>query len=198
MFDIVFPNGNEHEFFGMAQKLGYKGLICVYPSIHAAESIPQYPKNLDVRTAVLAEPKRAFQIKVSGIRTFVHCSDQDRSVLDRGAAHVLYNAEGVQQKDYMHQRGSGLNQVMCALAKKNNIAIGFSFSSILATIGSKRAQLIGRMMQNIMLCRKYQVKTLIGSFATDPWMMRSPHDLQALFAVLGMHPSEAKKSLQGF
>lgn len=198
MFDIVFPDRNEQEFFAMAKRLGYRGLICVYPSEAAATHAPQPPAGLSVRAAVLAEPKRARQFRKRGMLTLVRCSDQDRMVLEQGAADVLFGAEGTQPKDYAHQRGSGLNHVLCQLAHKNRVAIGFCLADILASSGSQRARLLGRMMQNIALCRKYKVRMVIGSFAADPWKMRSPHDLQAFFAVLGMHPAEAKDAMAGF
>lgn len=198
MFDIVFPDKNEHEFFALARTLGYAGLVCVYPSPAAAQHALKPPAGLRVRTAVLTDPRKARQFRQQGIMTIVRCSESDRAVLEQGAADVLFGAESTQPKDYAHQRGSGLNHVMAELAAKNKVAIGFSLASILAVTGSQRAQLLGRMMQNIMLCRKYKVPMVIGSFATDPWKMRSPHDLQSFFVLLGMHPADAKKALQAF
>jgi RNase P/RNase MRP subunit p30 len=196
MIDIVFPEKNEQEFFEMAKKLGYTGLVLVYPSLAAAKNAPKAPAGLSVRTAVLAEPAKAFQLRSQGILTFVRCSEQDRAVLERGSADALFGAESTMPKDYMHQRGSGLNHVMCELAKKNKVAIGFSFSDILSSI--QRSQLLGRISQNIVLCRKYKVRTVIASFAKDPWKMRSPHDIQAFFTVLGMNQKESKQSLEPF
>ncbi|MEM4239932.1 MAG: RNase P subunit p30 family protein [Candidatus Woesearchaeota archaeon] len=194
MIDIVFPENNENEFFEMAKKLGYKGLVLVYPSKPGKASAPAGMKAM---AAVLADPKKAFQFRSKGILTFVQCSDSDRQVLEQGSADVLFGAEGTQPKDYAHQRGSGLNHIMCGLAKKKNVAIGFSFASILSASGAQRSQLIGRMMQNIMLCRKYKVKMIAASFAKNPWQMRQPHDLASFLTVLGMHPDEAKKALSG-
>jgi len=198
MQDIVFPHNNESEFFAMAEKLGTKKLVLVYPSKELAGHSPAAPKGLAVKTAVLAEPRKARQLRQQGILTFVQCSDHDRAVLEQGAADVLFSAERTQPKDYMHQRGSGLNHVLCALARKNNVAIGFSFADVLASKGSERARLLGRMMQNIVLCRKYKVRTVIASFAVDSWQMRSLHDLQAFFRELGMHPAEAQEAVKGF
>jgi RNase P/RNase MRP subunit p30 len=195
MIDIVFPEKNEQEFFEMAKKLGYTGLVLVYNSPAAAKSAPKAPAGLHVKSAVLSDARKAYQLRSQGTLTFVQCSDQDRAVLERGSADVLFGAEGTQPKDYMHQRGSGLNHVMCELARKNKVAIGFSFAKVLEAVGSQRAQLLGRISQNIILCRKYKVKAVIGSFAKDPWKMRSPHDLASFFTVLGMHPSESKKAL---
>jgi hypothetical protein len=198
MFDIVFPDRNEHELYAMANRLGTEGLVLVYPSELLAAHPPEPPKGLRIKTAVIADSRKARLLRQKGMQTFVRCSDSDRAVLEQGAADVLFGAESTQPKDYAHQRGSGLNHVMCALAHKNKVAIGFSFSSILEASGAQRAQLMGRMMQNIMLCRKYKVNMVIGSFTSDPWKMRSSHDLQSFFTEIGMHPAEAKKAAQGF
>jgi hypothetical protein len=192
MRDIVFPDKNEQEFFTLAKKLGYTEIVCVYT--HIPQEV-RAPTGLKIRVAILAEPHKAFQLREQGRLTFVRCSNQDRAVLERGSADILFGAETTQPKDYLHQRGSGLNQVMCELARKNKVAIGFSFTDILAVQGSQRAQLLGRMMQNIRLCRKYKTAIVIGSFASEPWKMRSPHDLQSFFTLLGMHPAEAAQAL---
>ncbi len=94
------------------------------------------------------------------------------------------------RKDFMHQRNSGLNHVLCALAKENNVAIGFSFSCILHA--QQRAKSLGRMMQNILLCRKYKIHMVIGSFAENEWDVRNEKDLQAFFKVLGMTGKEVQ------
>ena len=103
---------------------------------------------------------------------------------------VLLDPHVGSRKDFMHQRNSGLNHVLCALAKENNVAIGFSFSSILHS--TQRAKDMGRMMQNILLCRKYKIPMVIGSFAKDAWDVRNEKDLQAFFQVLGMTGKEVQ------
>ncbi len=92
--------------------------------------------------------------------------------------------------DKMHQRDSGLNQVLCKLAKEKGVAIGFSFRSILNA--KSRAKLMGRMIQNIKLCRKYKVRMVIGSFAKTESETRNVKDVQAFFRVLGMTGAEVK------
>lgn len=94
------------------------------------------------------------------------------------------------RKDFMHQRNSGLNHVLCALAKENNVAIGFSFSAILRA--QHRDKMLGRIMQNILLCRKYKLPMVIGSFAKNSWELRNEKDLQAFFRVLGMTGKEVQ------
>jgi RNase P/RNase MRP subunit p30 len=197
MHDIVFPKGNELEFFAMAKTLGIKDLVFVYASKQDADRAPAVPKGLRIRNAVLAEPKKARALREQGVFTIVRSSDADRQVLEQGAADVLFDLERSQPKDYMHQRGAGLNHILCALAAKNNVAIAFNFASILAATGAERAVILGRMMQNIVLCKKYKVRMVVASFADDPWKMRSSHDLQAFFAEIGMHMSDAQKALSG-
>ena len=56
--------------------------------------------------------------------------------------------------------------------------------------GEKKDILIGRMIQNIKLCKKFKVKTAIASFASSPYGMRSPHDISSFFRILGMEKPE--------
>ena len=98
--------------------------------------------------------------------------------------------------DFLHHRGSGLNQVLAELMRKKKRIVGFSFSSLLQVNGAKRAQFMGRMQQNFRLCKKYKVETLIASFARDPSEMRRASDLGSLFLSLGMEPAMVKKALE--
>ena len=75
------------------------------------------------------------------------------------------------------------------------IFIGFNFSTILNASPEKRAQIIGRMQQNVKLCRKYKVKMFLGSFAKDPYELRSDYELKAFGFMLGMNPKEVKNSV---
>ncbi|MCX6707217.1 MAG: hypothetical protein NT001_03690, partial [Candidatus Woesearchaeota archaeon] len=82
----------------------------------------------------------------------------------------------------------------CAIADEKDKMIGFDFGQIISSSGHRRAVLLGRMMQNIRLCRKYKVKTAIASFANRPLNMRNRYDVSALFSMLGMGDKEIKDS----
>ena len=114
----------------------------------------------------------------------------NRLALSSRYVDILLDPHVGQRKDFMHQRNSGLNHVLCALAKENNVAIGFSFSSILRA--TQREKVLGRIMQNILLCRKYKISMVIGSFAKNSWELRNEKDLQAFFQVLGMTGKEVQ------
>ena len=114
----------------------------------------------------------------------------NRLALSSRYVDVLLDPHLGQRKDFMHQRNSGLNHVLCTLAKEHNVAVGFSFSSILHSL--QKAKDLGRIIQNIHLCRKYKISMVIGSFAKDAWELRNEKDLQAFFKVLGMTGKEVQ------
>jgi len=74
--------------------------------------------------------------------------------------------------------------VLCNLANKNGISVGFSFFDVLNA--KDRGKIIGRMMQNAMLCKKYRVNIVVGSFARDKYDFRLRNDLEAFGRVIGI------------
>jgi RNase P/RNase MRP subunit p30 len=115
-----------------------------------------------------------------------------RKTLEMVRPSFIYGLEESSPKDHIHQRGSGFNHILARLAHDKNTAIAFSLASLHSP--TKRPQILGRISQNIAICRKYAVRTHIASFATEPAHMRGPHDIASLFALLGMHPTEIKNS----
>ncbi len=197
MIDIVFPKDNERDFIEMALRLGYKNLCFIYASAKDLENIKKFQEyKINLFSGLLSKPEDVFRIRNKADLILVKSSDKDRFSLEKAKPDILFGL-GNKGRDTMHYRSSGLNQVMCRLAKENNVCIGFDFGSLIEATDIKRAVLIGRMKQNTRFCRKYKVKTVIASFADNPYKMRSPHDLVSFGITLGMHPSEAKKSLIG-
>lgn len=190
MHDIVFPKGNEKEFILMAARLGYDGLCFVYDSagelIKSKEELKS--SKLKLFFGLTHKPKE----KVHDI-IVMKASGRARDVLERKEADIIYAFEDNLKQDYIHHRASGLNHVLCKIAREKNIAVGFCVSSILNA--KHKSVLLGRIKQNIKLCRKYKVNMAIGSFGFKPYEMRAAHDLISLFCLLGMHPSEAKKAM---
>lgn len=179
MIDIVFPKNDEKEFIQIAEKLGYSSIVFAYQG-----KIP----NLDLKTKVKIYTSRNIRIaKATG---------DDRHAIEKKNIDLIYGLEEAQKRDFMHHRASGLNQVLCKITKKRKIIIGFSLSSLLDSRGMLRAQLLGRIMQNIRFCRKYKVATAFCSFAHSPYQMRSANDMVALAESIGMTPGEARNSLR--
>ena len=182
--DIVFPNGNEQEFIQMAERLGVSELTFAYAKL----PLPTLPASLKVkvRAMILAQPNQvqATKKKAGIVITKASATEQDRYLFEKAKPDIIFDLELSQRSDGLFQRNSGLNHIMAALAAKNEMTVAFSFSSILNSAGFRRAQIIGRMAQNLVLCRKYKVKTLFASFAHSPFEMRSEHDLKSFFGLL--------------
>lgn len=117
----------------------------------------------------------------------------NRKAIENKNTDIITSLEKLREKDFMHYRDSGLNQVLCKIIKKNNITVGFNFNDVLTA--KNRAQIIGKMTQNIKLCRKYKVKMAIFSGATNQYELRSAKDLISFGITLGMTPGEAQKTL---
>jgi len=108
-----------------------------------------------------------------------------RFVLEKTEAEMVFGQELINPKDSVHFLRGGLDQIVCKIAAKRRKVIGFSFGDVLRAEGKKRSKLLGRIMFNIKLCRKYNVRVLFSGFSESKWGMRSVHDLKAFWEMLG-------------
>ncbi|MFH1133970.1 MAG: RNase P subunit p30 family protein [Nanoarchaeota archaeon] len=115
--------------------------------------------------------------------------------MERGQVDCVFGFETEARKDDVRQRSSGMNEALVKLMRQKNIAYGIPFPIILSAQGGRRAQLLGRIMQNIRLARKGKLDICLASFAEKPGHMRSPSDLSGFAQSLGLRPEEAKKAL---
>jgi RNase P/RNase MRP subunit p30 len=124
--------------------------------------------------------KQADKLKKENKKVIVLARDIEfnRKILEmkKVNALVLQHKLG---KDKLKQRDSGLNQVLCEIARKNNITLAIDFSEILASEGREKAKVLSRIMQNLKLARKYKNKLVILNKPRDS------RSLQSLFLVLG-------------
>lgn len=200
--DIVLPKNNEAEFVEIALKLGIKKLYFLYDFDDYEEEKTQKKlnlilenKNMQIETGFIANQKNINKTSKQSRFLVAKSSDKDRFFIESGKIKIIYGFEETQRKDYLHQRASGLNHVICDMLKKNNVAVGFSYSSLFNKNNQVISLLTGRMMQNIVLCQKYKVKIITGSFADKPFDLRSPHDIMSLFTMLGMDGKIVRESL---
>jgi len=202
--DLVLAKDNEKEFIDLAEKLKTNGLCFIYSFktredfLKKNEQIKKLQQKTKIRlfSGLIADSKNIIKAKKLTNLVIYKSTGNDRQVIEKSKQSIVFGLEIIAARDSMHSRNSGLNQVLCKLVNKNNIIIGFSFSSLLNTDGKLRSQILGRMMQNIRLCRKYKVKTAIASFAEKPYDMRPCPDLKSVLISLGMHPAEASDSLE--
>lgn len=190
MIDIVFPHGNEKEFIDMAERLGFSSLCFVYDK---PTKILIKSGKVELFSAVLSDLKssKRFDCDISLVKSVC----DDRIFFESSPADLIFGLEQ-SRRDSLHARVSGLDQVLCALARDNDKVVALDFSSLLNSSGKVRAELLGRMMQNVRFCRQFKVKLAVASFAQSPFEMRACHDLKALGISLGMHPLESKLALR--
>ena len=199
MISIVFPNKNEKRFLDIAKKLNYNGVCFVY-EFKAKQDFEKKKKQLQKKTSLeiyiglLAKPKQVNKAKRFADIVLVKSSKNDIYVLEKTKADILFGLELNPRPDSMHYRSSGLNQVLCKLANKNRIMIAIPFSMVLKSKDMLKSQIMGRISQNIKLCRKYKVNMIVASFAQEPFQIRAAKDLESFCVVLGMHPKQAKEA----
>jgi RNase P/RNase MRP subunit p30 len=168
MIDFVIPDGNEEELSSMSAKLGYSGVCFVYGF-----------DNFKTGGAILCD-KNFDRAKQKA--KFVIASGLDaRKAIESKRVDFVCGVETEARRDAIHFRNSGLNHVLCTLMKENNVGYLISVKDILF---SKDPQFLGRVMQNISLCRKFKVKVEIGSFASDVFSMKGANDMKSLMKVL--------------
>ena len=114
----------------------------------------------------------------------------NRSAVENKSVDILMHPEKDRPKDFMKSRNSGLNQVLCKLAFKNKVAIGFDFNFLLDAKETLRPYILGRMKLNVTLCNKYKVKMYVCNSCKNE---RSNSDLEAFGRILGMKKFEVKK-----
>ena len=114
----------------------------------------------------------------------------NRKILENKKVNALLINEDLTIRDYMKQRNSGLNEVHCKLATKNNIAIAIDINKISKKQDVEKARALARLRQNIVLCKR--TKTPLA-FYTDS---KNTKDLQNLMLVLKASTSQAKQAVE--
>jgi len=113
----------------------------------------------------------------------------NRKILEMKKVNMLI-LQHKQGKDKLKQRDSGLNEVLCEIARKNNITLAIDFSEIINSDNKERAKIIGRLIQNLKLMKKAGNKIEI---------LNKPEDkksLQAFLLVLGADTKLASEIAQ--
>lgn len=128
--------------------------------------------------------QQAQQAKAKKLYVVYKASEEEvlRFVLEKVPVDVVFGIETIHAKDSVHFVRGGLDQILCSIIQNESKTIGFSFSALLNS--TERSKLLGRMMFNMKLCQKYNVKTLLSTFANSPWEIRSRKDLEAMGRIL--------------
>jgi RNase P/RNase MRP subunit p30 len=189
--DIVIPDGNEEELIRMAELLGYSELVMCYKEVPEKK---QFKTKLKVCYAVLAQPGKVSKARKAGL-VIVKTIEKIRETVEREKPDIIFGMEERPKRDYMHQRNSGMNHIICRIANEKNVAFGLSFTDIRKN--RHQQKLLGRIMQNVRLYNKYKCRVVFGTFAASPFDMRGPLDLVSFLATLGLkNPKKAMQNIK--
>ncbi len=182
-----------------AKGLGFSGILFVKEVSKLKQTTKEDKKNYDAFLIKTTTPEllRRMIDKISNYSLFIlvlGTNDEiNRVALEHKKVKALVSPEYARQKDFLHYRNSGLNQVLCKIARDNNKIIMINFNDFLLSKNEKRAIIIGRVMQNIKICNKYKTKIRIASFAMAKEEMRSFSDLKSFCIAIGMTNKEAER-----
>ncbi len=168
--DIVIPTNNEDAFVAMAEKLGIRQLLFLYS--------PQSFK-LGKNSAILCTHQQLKEAKKKTQFVFVRAEANVRKLVEQ-RPYAVFGFEYLENKDSFHQRRSGMDHVLARIMADTDVAYAFSFADLLNAPSYMQPIILGRLYQNCMLAKKYKVKVIIASFASEPFMMRSEKDLMCL------------------
>lgn len=123
-----------------------------------------------------------------GEKVIVIAKDDEfnRKILENGKVDMLIDVESGIKKDRLRQRDSGLNQVLCKIAKENDIIIGVNINPLTNGNDFEKSLYLGRLLQNVRLCKKYKVKMVLVNID------KTKKDLNGFLLTLGMNTSMAK------
>lgn len=118
-------------------------------------------------------------------------ADFNRRVIENRNTKVLI-LDHKNKRDRLYERDSGLNHVICKIAKKNNIEFQIDANEFINfDLNSReKAEILSRIVQNIKLFKKFKNKVKVINIKNA-----NKKDIQALFRVLGMSTDLAKKSV---
>ncbi len=158
-----------------------------------AQLVLKQDKEFEKKLGIETELVRVIDVSLSKLRdeilkeknkVVVEGGDEqiNRKSVENKKVDVLLSPEINKKKDSFHYRKSGLNQVLCKLAKENDVAIGFDFSKLLNS--KEKSKILGRMMFNYKICKKYKVKMVFSSFAKNKFELRNEDSLRVFERIL--------------
>ena len=207
-FDLFVWSDDYAKKVGLAEALGWSG-VCLakefdsgYKSFSGEVSGLRKDSGIEILAGALINPKKPEDVQKMARSAlefadliFVSGGDEEinRAASECWEVDVLCHPEGVGGRDLMDQKNSGLDDVMVRFMAERGIAIEINFSGLLNSYGFSRAQVLGRIRQNILLAEKYDCPLIMTSGAADVMGMRTPRDLLSVLLSFEVDAAYAKK-----
>ncbi|MCB9358620.1 hypothetical protein H6503_01690 [Candidatus Woesearchaeota archaeon] len=159
MEDFFLSGKNWQELVDYANKSDISPIL-LYP-------LSGFVNQKGISCGIICIGKEIGKAKSKSAVVVVKVGDDIRSVLEKNTSLHIYGMEFHSNKDFVHFRNSGLNQILVAIAKKNNHKFVFNFADFLKVKDSRKSKILGRVKQNMTMCKKAGVEYSFRSFATD-------------------------------
>ncbi|MDP3027285.1 MAG: hypothetical protein Q8N63_06250 [Nanoarchaeota archaeon] len=149
---------------------------------------------MEINTSNLAEARKQIQkLKKENKEVIVRAQEPEfnRKILEIKEVDILLSPEIHNRKDKLKERDSGLNEILCKIAAKNNIKIGIDIEEIKKTQGKEKAIILARIIQNIMLCKKTKAELKLMNCKE-----KDKRGTFSLLLTLGASTSQAKNAIE--
>ena len=114
-----------------------------------------------ISTSNLNEARKEIQQLKKENKTVIvqaQSNEFNRKILENKEVDIITDLELHKRKDKLKQRDSGLNEILCKLASKNNIKIAINLDKIKQLDKKEKAETLARIKQNISLCKRTNAK----------------------------------------
>jgi len=107
-----------------------------------------------INTTNLQKAKNEINKAKPPITVLAQSLEFNRKMLEYGKFQTLLDIHSTKGYDKPKQLDSGLNHIMARIATKNKVSIGIDLNKIRGLPPKEKAKTIGRIKQNIKICRK--------------------------------------------
>ena len=120
----------------------------------------------------------------------------NRRVIETLRVDYLVSPERGIKKDSLKQRDSGINHVVAKLAKEKGILIVVDFNEVGKLRGKEKAMRLGKIIQNMKVCRKAGCGIRIASFGSNEDEIVDEKSRKAFGFSLGMSSKQVAESVE--
>lgn len=165
--DVLFvTESNVLSFVSLAIEFGHKKLVLVSDKSLSKKLCDDLIKNTNIEFDFITSK----QILLGTSKN-----------LEKKSKNYFFGFEIQSDKDGMHQRFSGLNHVLLNRIKEREQIVLFTLN---VKTNLKKSMVLGRIKQNLKLCKKYSVEYYFVSNAKRLIEIKSASDLLALENIL--------------
>ena len=107
----------------------------------------------------------------------------------------LVSPERGVKKDSLKQRDSGINHVVAKMAAEKGIVVVVDFAEVAGLKGKDKALRLGRVIQNVKICRKAGCKIKIASLASSENGLVDEKGRKSIGESFGMSSSQVRDSV---